>query len=293
MKKARLLALLIAFGLTITPAFAESSTDNLKPMNRIGINGSIEDEIQIISSLKKEPATKTKKETQPDVKKNLSYADLDIKKIADEITDELSAEQEDILADLRELWQAAVERSETIKFAIYKLSAPEGEKVDSNMMKKILSPIASIAPMVGVNSGNAIAGSSAILGGGMLGSLLADDSQLQKTLTRVTDADLIILAKEIDDLQQKLVQLYYNYITAIKVLQFTDEVVKNRSEHYQAAQNMPLEKLAIADAFYREALDMQFKARQDLLSARSALEQVVGNDALVEIEKNLKGKIIK
>ncbi|MFA6990142.1 MAG: tetratricopeptide repeat protein [Candidatus Gastranaerophilaceae bacterium] len=220
------------------------------------------------------------------------YYDLDNKKIAREINFELQDEQENILQDLRVLWQAAAQNSETIKFAIYKLSKPDGEKIDENVVKKILEPIANIAPMIGSSMTNSAVVSSSVLGGGILKSMLSDDSKINKRLTKVTDADLIILAKEIDDLQQRLVGLYYNYITALKVLNYSDKMVKNRYDYYNWTSTKKSTNVAIADTFYRDSLDKQYKARQELMSTRAALEQFVGNEALIEVEKNIKSRVI-
>ena len=43
----------------------------------------------------------------------------------------------------------------------------------------------------------------------------------------------------------------------------------------------------MVDAFYREALNKQGKLRADFLSKRSALEQVVGVETLLQFEENL------
>ena len=122
------------------------------------------------SSYALEPKTNTKTKTAQVT--TTKYYDLDNKNIAKEINFELLDEQENILQDLRILWQAAAQNSETIKFAIYKLSKPDGEKIDENMVKKILEPIANIAPMIGANMANPAVAGSSILGGGILGSVL-------------------------------------------------------------------------------------------------------------------------
>ena len=48
-------------------------------------------------------------------------------------------------------------------------------------------------------------------------------------------------------------------------------------------QNSP--HLVLANTFYTEALDNQYKARQHFLMKRVILEQMVGADALNEIEQ--------
>ena len=191
------------------------------------------------------------------------------------------------------MWQAAVEKSETIRFAIYKISNPNGDKEKKSVVKKILTPLTSVAPLVGMGSGDPITGGSALIGGGILSSLLADDSLVNSHLSRVTDAELVLLAQEIDDLQQKLVDLYMNYFGAVERLQLMDKIVQNRYKYYEAAQSATPDVLAVADVFYRESIDMQYKARQEALASRAELEQMVGNDVLIKIDKNIKDRLAK
>ena len=218
------------------------------------------------------------------------YKNLDMQNIADDVNGELEEERAGILIDLNVLWQAAAEKSETIRFAILKLSNPEGDKDKKSIVKKILSPLTSVAPLIGSGLSDPLAGGSALIGGGLLQSLLSDDSLANSYLSRVTDSDLVILAQEIDDLQQKLVNLYYNYSSAVERLNLMDTIVKNRYDLYQSAQNSSPETITVADVFYREAVDMQFKARREVLTSRAALEQFVGNDALIVVDKNIKDR---
>lgn len=224
---------------------------------------------------------------------DLNYSNLDLKKISLDLKDELQDQREDFLGDLRILWQAAVEKSETIRFAIYKISNPNGDKEKKSVVKKILTPLTSVAPLVGMGSGDPITGGSALIGGGILSSLLADDSLVNSHLSRVTDAELVLLAQEIDDLQQKLVDLYMNYFGAVERLQLMDKIVQNRYKYYEAAQSATPDVLAVADVFYRESIDMQYKARQEALASRAELEQMVGNDVLIKIDKNIKDRLAK
>ncbi|MCK5176688.1 MAG: hypothetical protein KAQ92_03110, partial [Candidatus Aenigmarchaeota archaeon] len=120
-------------------------------------------------------------------KGKLDYSNTTVKTLADEIGFELEEEKEELLADLQILWRATVEKSETIKFAILKLSNPEGEVEKISAVKKIFSPIASVAPVIGLGMGNPVTAGSAIFGGRLLNSLLSDDSKINAKFSKVTD----------------------------------------------------------------------------------------------------------
>ena len=220
-----------------------------------------------------------------------NYSDLDLAKISKDTKYELEEEKETDLRDLRLLWEAAVSNSETVRFAILKLSNPDGEQKNDNIAKKILAPLVSVAPMIGMGSGDKLTGGSTIIGGGILNSLLSDDSLINNRLSKVTDTDLVLLAQEIDSLQQKLVSLYFDYLHAQERLNFVDKIVANRYKYYQASQNASPDVLSVADVFYRESLDIQYKTRQEVLSSRAILEQFVGNDAVIEVDKHIKTRL--
>lgn len=217
-----------------------------------------------------------------------TYAEVSDKKISDEISSELADDKENMVGDLNILWQAAVEKSETIRFAISKLSNPNGEPVNNSTVKKILAPITNVAAMIGSAATNPIAEGGALLSGDLMNTMLSDDSLVNNKLSKVTDADLVLLAQKIEDMQQKLVKLYFNYTSNVEQLSATNKVVATRYRYYVSAQKLTPETAAVADVFYRNALDTQQKARQDMLISRAALEQFVGNEAISAVDTRLK-----
>jgi len=290
MKKNSLLilfSLILALNSGFITYAAENSSMNIMP--RIGADNQIEHQ-PVKEDKSSKPENKVVREK---TKKDMTYADLDMKNIADELRDDLNDEKPEFLADLKILWESAVERSETIRFAILKLSNPEGEQEKKGVVKKILTPLASVAPLIGSGTGDPLTGGSAILGGNLLGSLLSDNSAINNHLSKVTDTDLVLLAQEIDSLQQKLVTLYYNYLNSYQRLALADKIVENRYKYYQQVQKLSPDVISVADVFYREAIDIRYKARQELLSSRAALEQFVGSQALVQVDKNIKERIAK
>jgi hypothetical protein len=222
----------------------------------------------------------TVKDTQ-----NLTYADLSIKKMSLEISKSLDADFNDMQADLSLLWQGAATRSDTIKFAIYKLSNPDKDKPDSSAVKKVLTTIAGMSTFIGAGTGNPVLASAALIGGNTLGIMSSDTKALNYKYSQVTDADMIILVRKVEDLQQKVVDLYYDYLTARHLYNLTSDSVVRCQNSYNAAQGLSKEVVLMTDTFYREALDTQQKARGRFFEARSRLEQLVGNDVFKEFEQ--------
>lgn len=280
----------LALLLLTAPVFAMEYNDlnSIKdPAYRVGTSDDVEQKSKFIKPL----ATETVKEADPfeNIEK-LTYADLSIKKISREIAQELELDYDDMMRDLTMLWQGAATRSEIIKFALYKLSNPDQDKPDEKSIKKVLQNIASMSTLLGAGMGNPVLSGGSFIGGNILGIMSQDDKAMNYKYTRVNDADMIILVRKIDDLQQKVVNAYYDYMTTKEVLDMTTKMAKQRHQEYQFAQNGSRELNLITDAYYREALDMQMKARSDFYSKRASLEQLVGNETFTQFESNVNSR---
>ena len=221
----------------------------------------------------------------------LDYSGSNVQVIAEEISFELEEEKKELLLDLQILWEAAVAKSDTIRFAILKLSKPEGEVEKTTAIKKILSPLANVAPVVGMGFSDPVTAGGAMFGGGLLNSLLSDDKKLNARFSKVTDADLVMLAQETDALQEKLVIFYYDYLNAIMQLNSVTKTVEENKEYLDITQRKNPDLACVANVFYEEIVNAKFKAEQNLLNKRAALEQFVGNQSLILVDENIKERL--
>lgn len=275
--------------LQLAPVFAMDYEDlnSVKdPAYRVGTTDDVE---QKADKLVNPTVVKKTKEVEQfaDIEK-LTYADLSIKKISMEIAQDLDLDYDDMMQDLSLLWQGAASRSDIIKFALYKLSNPDKDKPDDKSVKKVLQTIASMSTLLAAGAGStAIAGSS-FIGGNILGIMSQDDKAVNYKFTKVNDADMIILVRKINDLQQKVVNSYYDYNTTRNILEMTTKMSQDRYQNYKLAMDSDDKDLIlVTDAYYRESLDMQMKARSEFYSKRASLEQLVGNETFTQFEKSL------
>ena len=287
MKKCIAIALLISLAL---PSFAIKYEDlNMPkpPAYRTGLSEEPEKEYMEAPAENKVHQEYVKKDAEQFDVSDLTYADLSIKQISREVAADLELDQENMVGDLSVLWQGAASQSDTINFALYKLANPDEDKPDEKSVKKVLTTIASMSTLVGAGMGNPLLATGSIIGGNILGIMSQDTKALNYKYTKVTDADMIILVRKIEDLQQKTVDLYYNYMTARKKLNMIEKITAERKKNYDISQDMSKELILITDAYYRTALDNQMKARSDYYAKRAALEQFVGNDVFAQFEKDL------
>lgn len=281
----------LALMLTIVQSYALGiEYDDLntvkEPAYRVGTTNDIENKIDIDTKIQKE----TVKVIGQDKIENLTYADLSIKRISSEISQSLEIDYKDILGDLSILWQGAATQSDTIKYALYKLANPDKDKPDNNAIKKVLTNIASMSTLLGATTGNPLLACASLIGGNTLGIMSQDTKALNYKYTKVGDADMIILVRKVDELQQKVVDCYFDYMTTREILNMTEKMAKRRNENYEKAQNTTREVILITDAYYRESMDLLAKARGNYTDARSRLEQLVGTDVLKQFENNIKSR---
>ena len=285
MKKLISLALILAIVQSYVLGIEYDDLNTVKePAYRVGTTNDIENKIDIDTKIQKE----TVKVIGQDKIEDLTYADLSIKRISSEISQSLEIDYKDMLGDLSILWQGAATQSDTIKYALYKLANPDKDKPDNNAIKKVLTSIASMSTLLGATTGNPLLACASLIGGNTLGIMSQDTKALNYKFTKVGDADMIILVRKVDELQQKVIDCYFDYMTTREILNMTEKMTKRRNDNYEKAQNTTREIILITDAYYRESMDLLAKARGNYTDARSRLEQLVGTDVLKQFENNIK-----
>ena len=287
MLKNKLSLLFIVLFASVLPAFAinlEDISEPLPPARRLGIGSSPENPYKVSETSKKVQSKEANLDKEGEAVKNITYADLSLKKIAEEISADSELDAQDVLADFQLLWVGAAQNSETVKFIVYKLSNPDEDKPNESVVKKIIQPISTVGSLAGIGMGNPIAAISSIMGSSVLGSMSVDDKDLNYRFSKVNDADMIVLIRKIEELQRKIVNYYFDYMTARALLIRSDDIVSKRRNAFMNAQKMTDEQVIMLDAYYREALNKQSKLRSDFLAKRSALEQIVGMETLAQFE---------
>ncbi len=259
-----------------------------EPAYRFGTTDDVENKMDINPNIVDTKALHTENSVDEAC---LTYADLSIKRISKEISQSLQIDYDVILADVSLLWQGAAQKSDTIKFALYKLANPDTDKPTHTTVKKVLTTIANMSTLIGAGSGNPLLYATSLIGGNTLGIFAQDTKALNYKYTKVGDADMIILVRKIDALQQKVVRLYYDYMTAREVYNMRSEMAKSRYYGFSGVQNSgSKEVVIITDAYYREALDAQRKAKNNYIDKRAQLEQLVGPETYKQFEESINAR---
>ncbi len=294
MKKIRILIIFCYIIFNLNCANCAVTYENFAPAQysgRLGVGDTIENKKEIQAKIKKNENKKKKLETASvnNQEKSLTYADLSLKMISKDVTDEMDTESPEILSDLSILYNSAIQKSETIKYAIYKLSNPDENKPNESAIKRVLKPIASFSSIAGTAlSANPYMASGALIGGGLLNAFTTGDKEANYKFTKVNDADMVLLVKKIDELQKNLLNNYMNYRSQKELLKLSLQNLENRRKIYntmQANSTTTKEQLIVADTFYRNAQNTAKKAQSEYNLSRIILENLAGKEALDEIEK--------
>ena len=277
--------------ITMPAVRAENLQDLNLPKNpayRLGVTYDLEKEYKV-TDLTERQSSKTASYEKEYIK-NSTYADSSLKDLSNEISKLLTVEKEDMLEHVQILWAGAALKSETIKFALYKLSNPDADKPDETIVKKIIRPLSTASSIAGAGLGDPFSATAALVSGHLLNALSYNDKDLNYKYTKVTDADMIVLITKVDNMQKKVVDMYFDYMTSYNMLKMVEEQLNKRKERYNSGLYNSEEQLLVADAYYRSALDNKAKLELEFLENRAALEQLVGIEALSEFEKLLINK---
>ena len=286
MKRLFALFLVLNFALPSSAITLEELTSPQPPSQRLGTEDVPEKVFKIVDT-QKDNEIKAKLEHDAEIIKDITYADLSLNKISKEIISETEVEQAQTLEDIKYLWVGAAQNSETVKFIIYKLSNPDEDKPNPNIVKKIIQPLATVGSMAGIGMGNPLAALSTIMGSTMLGQLSVDNKDLNYRFSKVNDADMVVLIRKIEELQRKIVNYYFDYMSARKALIQADSIVAKRRKIFLESNGLSKDQVIMVDAYYRAALQNQSKVSADYLSKRAALEQIVGVETLSTFEEML------
>lgn len=222
-----------------------------------------------------------------DMRKQLNQVADSIQREDQGIYNEIRDDEEISMTDIGMLWEAAVERSGTIRYAIEKLSRRDatGKPVEAdNFSKRMLGSLVHLGGVAGSMWTGTPAG---LIGSGMIQDLMAG-SPADPALSRVTDADMVILAKEVEELQNQLITLYYDYKHAKDRLSIAQEAERLLQKYGQQAEERgsTVEALKPLMQSLRESAHQDVQsAEQHYSSSKAALSGLVGPAAITALDQ--------
>ena len=195
----------------------------------------------------------------------------------------IDEQKEHDVKDLELLWQGTVENNQIIEFALKKLATPESQRrIHSSLMAKTLSAIVSGASFVpSLLGASPVLQTSAFSAGRIAQGLLNRKNVAQETpLT-----ELIELASMIEELQDLLVNSYYNYKNTLTQLKMIRSKMILYSKNYEnALAGNDIMEIAISTALYDSMRLKEFELEQSAKKYHIQLQRLAGKKMVDSLE---------
>ena len=189
------------------------------------------------------------------------------------------------IQDLEMLWKGTVENNQVIEFALKKLATPESQRrIHSSLMAKTLSAIVSGASFVPSLMGTNPAIQTSAFSAGRLAQGLINKKNVPQT-TPLTDTELIELAGMVEDLQDLLVNSYYNYKNTLSQLKLVRSKMILYSKNYSnAISGDDIMEISISTALYDSMRLKEFELEQTAKKYHIQLQRMAGKKAVDALE---------
>lgn len=222
----------------------------------------------------------------------------------DQMLDELiQLQKQKDLEDIEKLWKGTVENNKVIGFALKKLATPESQRrIHSSLMAKTLSAVISGGSFVPCFMGADPTIRTGAFAVGRLAQTLLNKKTTPQEIP-LTDTELIELAGLVEDLQDKIIDAYYNYKSSLSQIKESRQKLLLYHKNYSKALDAgDILDISISSSLYdnivlQEYYHMQNAKKYHLELQRLAGKKVVANLNLYQYNfnsalfKNKGGKI--
>ena len=201
-----------------------------------------------------------------------------------QIMDEIvKLQKEKDMEDIDNLLKGTVENNQVIGFALKKLATPESQRrIHSSLMAKTLSAIVSGASLAPALVGADYMVQSGSYAAGRIAQNLLNKKNIPQEIP-LTDTELIELAGLVENLQDKIINAYYNYkgcLSQLKEIR-SRELLYSRN-YAKAMDEEDFLEISISSALYddmqiEEAKYVQMSKKYHLELQRLAGKKVVEN----------------
>ena len=195
-----------------------------------------------------------------------------------EILEEIIKQQkEKDLEDIENLWKGTVENNQVIGFALKKLATPESQRrIHSSLMAKTLSAVVAGASFLPYAVGTDYAVQTGAFAAGRLAQSLINKKNMPQEIP-LTDTELIELASMVENLQDKIINAYYNYKSTLTQLKEVRSRQLLYSKNYaKAMDEEDFLEIAVSSSLYDDVTIEEFYYLQNAKKYHLELQRLAG-----------------
>lgn len=198
--------------------------------------------------------------------------------------------------DIKMLWDATVAKNPVIRFALEKVSTPPQQRqVKSSMMARSIATMlqgAAIVPsLFGMGMMTEYGGA---FGGQLLANAFAKKFVPQPGMPSITEPELIQLTALIEDLQEEIINSYYNYKSSLESLSMEKKNFLIQERNYKKAlESKDKTSIIIASALYDKAKQSKIRLKQQVKIHRIQLERLAGLEAVSALNLALADNVLQ
>lgn len=188
------------------------------------------------------------------------------------------------LEDIETLWKGTVENNKVIGFALKKLATPESQRrIHSSLMAKTLSAIISgssfVPSFMGANP-SVQTGSFAI---GRLAQTLLNRKTMPQEVP-LTDTELIELAGLVEDLQDKIIDAYYNYKGYLgQIKESRQRLLLYHKNYSKALDTGDILDISISSSLYDAMVLQEYNNMQNAKKYHLELQRLAGKKVVSKL----------
>ena len=196
----------------------------------------------------------------------------------DQMLEELiNLQKQKDMEDIESLWKGTVANNKVIEFALKKLATPESQqRIHSSLMAKTLSAVIS-----GTSLAPSLMGADPMLrtgsfAAGRIAQLLLNKKNIPQS-TPLTDTELIELAGLVESLQDKLINAYYNYKSALgQIKDSRSRLILYNKNYNKALDKGDLLDISISSSLYDNMVLQEYFYTQQAKKYHLELQRLAG-----------------
>lgn len=188
------------------------------------------------------------------------------------------------LEDIEKLWKGTVENNKVIGFALKKLATPESQRrIHSSLMAKTLNAVISGSSFVPSFMG----ANPAIQTGSFTMGRLAQTLLNRKTTPQeipLTDTELIELSGLVEDLQDKIIDAYYNYKGELgQIKESRQRLLLYHKNYSKALDTGDILDISISSSLYDNIVLQEYNHVQNAKKYHLELQRLAGKKTVDDL----------